>query len=217
MSGSVFPERIDLVVYINLDVRRDRREEIEKQFKRVGVPEDKILRWPATRFQKDPRVGCSRSHTAVLEYIATLPESVQTILILEDDFNFIDDADLVRESLTKFLTYPRDIWDVCMLSYCVERRWREDYNDLVSITKMSHRADGYLLNRSSLPALLDNFKQGEKLLSETGKQQYALDRHWHILQANRRFFYFNKFLGYQRMSYSNLDCKIVERLSKIKA
>ncbi len=215
MSGPSFPENIDLIIYINLDVRRDRRAEIEKQFERVGVPVDKILRWPATRFQKDPRAGCSRSHIAVLEHIATLPENVQTVLVLEDDFNFIDDADLVKESLRKFLTYPRDIWDICLLSYAVRRGYITTIDDLISITKKSFRTDAYLVNRKNMGGLLANFKEGEKLLSETGKEMYAIDLYWHAFQAKGRCLYFNKALGYQRNSYSNITCSVVERDSKI--
>lgn len=214
-SSNSFPEEIDLVVYINLNTRTDRRRDIEEEFKRLEIPESKIHRWEATRVKKDPRVGCSKSHIAVLEHIATLPQNIQTILILEDDFNFSQDAELVRSSLKKFLQYPRDIWNLCLLSYHVELKGRKDYDSLVSITKLAHRTDGYLINRNCLNRLLENFKEGVKMLIETGKRCYNLDDHWNIFMENNRCFYFNKPLGYQRTSYSDIGGVITERISRV--
>lgn len=209
-----FPEGIDLVVYINLNKRRDRRAEIEREFARLEIPESKILRWPAVAMPKNPAMGCTLSHIAVMEHISTLSDSVQTVLVLEDDFNFEDDTAMVKESLGKMLQYPRHIWDVVLLSYLVRKR--EDFDDLISLTFFSDLASGYLINRRALPEILANFKEGCEKMEKTGRvEPYTLDLYWWRLMKNRRFFYFNRSLGYQRDSYSNIIAAPVGRRSGV--
>jgi glycosyl transferase family 25 len=199
----MFPSEIDLVIYINLDNRTDRRMEVEQEFQRAQVPQERILRWPATRLSKNPALGCTLSHIAVLEHILTLPPEVKNILILEDDFNFVDDINLVHSSLNQFLQYPRDTWELILLCYTVLEK--EPYNDLVSLSLFSQGTAGYLLNRDSAARLLENFKEGRDKLAETNKgPQYAVDMYWWKFMSNRKTFFFNQPLGFQRESYSNI-------------
>lgn len=209
-----FPEAIDLVIYINLNIRTDRRQETEAELARLNVPPSKILRWPATRNTKNGAYGCSMSHVAVLEHISTLPDTVQNILILEDDFNFVSDTELITQSLSRFLAYPADSWDIGLLSYDILQR--EVFNDFLSICLRTYNASGYLLNRTSLPKVLANFKEGLKGLLHTGEGKYYLDIYWWHIMKDRKCFYFNKPLGYQRKSYSNIVSAVVERPSRVK-
>lgn len=198
-----FPKGIDLVAYINLDIRTDRREEMDKELDRLEVPVSKRLRWTAIRNKKNGSLGCTLSHIALLEHIATLPDNIQIILVLEDDFNFIDDASLVINSLNKFLQYPRELWDVCLLAYFVSEH--QDKDDLVSIALSSQGTSGFLVNRHCIEDLVANFKEGRDKLIETGLiYTYSLDIYWWRFMESRRCFYFNKHLGYQRFSYSNI-------------
>lgn len=209
-----FPEGIDLVVYINLNIRTDRRDEIEVELSRLEVPKSKILRWAATRNTKNGALGCAMSHVAVLEHINTLSDNIKNILILEDDFNFTGDATCVKESLREFLTYSPDMWDMILLSYVVIQR--EDYNSLISRCLKSYLASGYLINRLSLPKILARFKEACDGLERTGDSRtYAIDNYWWTIMRDRKTFYFNKALGYQRRSYSNLDSAMCERSSRI--
>lgn len=208
----MFPEAVDLVVYINLNIRTDRRQEIEREFLRLDIPPHKILRWPAIRNQKNPALGCTLSHISVLEHIISLPTNIENILILEDDFNFVDNEKLVFDSLGAFLSYSRDLWDMVLLSYVV--REREDYNELVSLSLRANLASGYLINRSSVPKFLYNFREGCERFMVTGDQyQDTLDSYWCSIMRERKCFYFNRPLGYQRKSYSNICNEVCERQS----
>ncbi len=201
-----FPDDVDLVIYINLDKRGDRRVEMEAELKRVGVPESKILRWPATLREGNhttgSTLGCTLSHIGALSYVQTLPDSIQNVIILEDDFNFTDDTSLVKSSLEKILRYPSGSWDVVLLSYWVQRR--QDYDDLVSIALHSHGTAGYMVNRQGLPRLLSILEESRDGLLRTGQQRYVIDVYWQNFMANRKCFYFNIPLGYQRESYSDI-------------
>lgn len=208
-----FPEAIDLVVYINLNTRTDRRQEMEAELARLQVPSEKTLRWEATRMPKNGALGCTSSHIGVLEHVQTLPPTVQNILVLEDDFNFAEDAELVKRSLNEFLSYPRDSWDLALLSYAIISR--DNYNDLVSIALVSSRTSGYLINRNSVAKVLANFKEGRDLLIKHKKESYNIDRYWWRVMKDRKTFYFNKALGYQRESYSNITSLIEKRESVV--
>jgi glycosyl transferase family 25 len=194
----------DITIYINLDKRTDRRAEIEAEFNRVKFPASRTMRWPAVlREGKGPTggsLGCTLSHIGVLQYVMTLPEDVKTILVLEDDFNF---AEAAQEALEKFLRYPRSGWDICLLSYHVIEH--EKYDELVSISLRSHGTAGYLINREAVPALLKIFEESRDGILQTGGEQFVIDVYWHNFMKNRRCFYFNKPLGYQRKSYSDIQ------------
>jgi glycosyl transferase, family 25 len=207
-----FPQGVDLVIYINLDKRTDRRRDMEAEFKRIGVPEEKVLRWSAIE-NSNGALGCSMSHLAVQQYIQTLPDAIQTIIIFEDDFVFCDDVELVNSSLEKFLTYPRDIWDLALLGYAVHRR--ADYDDLVSLAFESYMCSGYMINRRAAPKVLSNFQQSCNGLATTGASPYLLDNYWHGLMRDRRCFYFNKALGTQRYSYSDIAYVMIARPSRV--
>lgn len=205
-----FPEAIDLVAYINLEKRRDRKAEIEREFARLRIPGEKILRWSATR-TSDGALGCTLSHIALLEHILTLPpESMKTVLILEDDFDFIGDATLVKESLAKLLDetqYPRDTWDIALLAFVVAESKPRD--SLISTAFFSQGTAGYLVNRDGIPRLLANFKEGKELLEKTRRKiNYSLDIYWWKFMQSGKCVFFNTPLGLQRKSYSNITGKI---------
>lgn len=208
---------MDLIIYINLDKRPDRRKEIEAEFRRLGIPESKILRWPAVYIEgKGPRggsMGCTMSHVGALSYVENLPDDIQTVLILEDDFNFHPDAELVKTSLAKWLQYPRDLWDVVLLSYHVI--YHEPYDDLVSRAFYSHGTAGYLVNRRGLPNLLRVLRESQDGLVRTGEEQYVIDVYWHHFMKGGKCFYFNVPLGYQRESYSDIQQQVMMNPSHV--
>ena len=158
-------------------------------------------------------VGCTLSHVEVLNHVRDLPADIQTILVLEDDFNFADDEILVNESLTKFLEYPRDSWDIALLSYHVIQR--EDHNHLVSKALYSHGTAGYLVNRQCLPRLLSVLEYSRDKLIATGEEQYVIDVYWNNFMKNGRCFYFNQALGYQRESYSDIQRRVMMNPSHV--
>ena len=75
-------EHIHRIVYINLDHRTDRREEIERECRQLRVPEKKLIRFSAIKHVHGA-VGCSCSHIAVLK--RARDEEWPNVMILEDD------------------------------------------------------------------------------------------------------------------------------------
>lgn len=107
---------IDVAVYINLDERKDKRDEMEKRFKVLGL---EVERFSAVRAskplyanhrtpflgkkseQKLPRSGCDQSHWTVLTDL--WKREVECALVFEDDVvlpeDFIDGVIRIKKQL----------------------------------------------------------------------------------------------------------------------
>ncbi len=90
-------ELFDAIYIINLPARTDRRSEMLEQFRRAGIsePETRLVFFEAVRppdqggFPTVGARGCFLSHLGVLK--AAVAAGHSSILVLEDDLNFVDD------------------------------------------------------------------------------------------------------------------------------
>jgi|SRR6185437_397813 len=196
-------DNIDLIIYINLDSREDRKKEIIEEFKRLNIDLKKVYRFPAIRNEQRPDFGCSASHAKVMEIIMQLPSNIKNVLVLEDDFSFHENGDIVHKSLEKLFERKEDFWDVVLFAYQVKKK--KEYDDLLSISLESSTTAGYLIRKEYAPTLLQNIREGIPPLLMTGQHwYYAIDVYWNRLTHTERWFYFNVPLGYQRYSFSDL-------------
>ena len=87
------PPAFDLVLYINLDSRADKRTAVEAELAAVGWPGRRI----AAIHKAPGELGCALSHIAALQLLLDQP-SARHALVLEDDFVFVRDprADVAR-------------------------------------------------------------------------------------------------------------------------
>lgn len=193
---------IDRIIYINLDTRTDRNERILNEFKRVGFPEEKIQRFSATSYQGCPNTGCLLSHASVLEMAYDM--DLKNVLILEDDFVFIEDAGKVQQDLKTFFDMKID-WDVLMLTTCAAVV-SEHTDSLISRISSSGNGAGYLVNRSMMLELSTLFKSNVENLFNTKQHWiYQNDILWKTLMPSSKWFMFNHYLGYQQEGYSDLS------------
>ena len=199
-----FYEYVDIIIYINLDKRVDRNNEIKAEFNRLEIPANKIIRLNAIE-NKVGAIGCTMSHIKAMQMIQN--NSWERILILEDDFNFIDNIKNIDKAFDKFFNnFANNSWDVVNLS-------RGAYQDLVDIgfdfvSKVNHvsTTSGYLVNRHFCDKLMENFKEGcKKMLMNPEPRLFAIDVWWQYLQKQSKWFIFNPSLGYQRDSFSDIE------------
>lgn len=187
-------DRLDAVLYINLDHRLDRNEHILEQLARTDVSESKIHRisgiYSAIAFQ-----GCSQSHVKALEF-AFSHETWKTILVLEDDFTFFD-CDTLASHIANLLDHDEH-YEVCLLAFnpLAFDASVTDTNGVVRVRK-SQTASGYIIQRSFIPTLLANFKDA----ISKGK---CIDIHWHHLQCIGKWYACVPALGYQYASFSDI-------------
>ena len=193
---------MEKIIYINMDARTDRRSALLQEFDRVGFPHDKIIRFPASSYNGCPNSGCLLSHANVLEMAYDM--DLQNVLILEDDFVFIDDIQKIHADIKAFfeLNIP---WDVVMLTTCAAVV-SEPTNQLISRISSSGNGAGYLVNRSMMLELSTLFKSNvENLYTTKQHWVYQNDILWKTIMPSSQWYMFNHYLGYQKEGYSDLS------------
>jgi glycosyl transferase family 25 len=195
-------DKIEKIVYINLDYRTDRRSEIEGELATMGLSGERF----SAILEKPGWIGCSRSHLKVLELAKQ--SGWKNVLILEDDFHFIVDKATFEQELTDFfkLEIP---YDVLMLSYNLQEK--KPFNDTVCRATNVQTASGYLIHERFYDTLIANWKQALPLLIQTGQHwNYSCDQCWKILQPTSEWFCLNRRIGIQRKGYSDLAERVVD-------
>ncbi len=198
-------EYIDKIIFINLDRRRDRLEEIIEEFKRMNIPPNKILRFDAISHPLG-NIGCSLSHLQVMKMVKE--NNWKNVLILEDDFNFIVEKEFLNEFLNYVFNTLNKPWDVIMFGYNFNEpnNYSLPFNNDPYLGKVgfAQTASGYLINQHYYDTLLSNYEEGNRLLMEKNKHWlYANDLYWRVLQEKDEWLYSLQRIGLQRKSYSD--------------
>ena len=195
-------EFIHKVIYVNLDKRKDRREEIEEELRRMNISAE---RFPAK--ERNPGcLGCSASHLTILKRARW--ERWPNVLVLEDDFVFRVDKPTLDHALRTFFTSGIE-YDVLMLSYNMIES--EPLNETVSYGRNVQTTAGYIVNQRFYDTLIDTWELGMFKLKISGQHWlYAADQCWKPLQTKHSFLCFNKAIGAQRISESDTGCALEE-------
>jgi glycosyl transferase family 25 len=185
-------EFIDKVIYINLEHRTDRREQIEKQLLPYFSP-DKIFRLEAIKHEFGA-FGCTKSHIAALEFAKK--NGWKNVLVLEDDsvWNNFD------ESYKKLEDLASRPYDVILLGCRAPWYFPQNFRMVSSLS-----TNAYLVNKDYYATLIDNFKTGLCLFLESrNNEQHALDTYWHRLMKVDQWFGVIPSLMVQSESYSDV-------------
>jgi len=191
-------ENIDRIIYINLDKRTDRLEQIVDEFKKFNL-EDKAERFPAI-YHPCGIVGCGRSHLAVLKLAKE--RKYKNVLILEDDFHFVVSKDEFEYNLKLFFENVKE-YDVCLFSYNLNKAESCDFPFLLKILDCQ-TASGYLVNQHYYDKLINLYENAIPLLELTGQHWiYANDQIWKQLQVIDNWYCFTTRLGKQKAGFSD--------------
>jgi GR25 family glycosyltransferase involved in LPS biosynthesis len=188
-------DRIEHVVYINLEHRTDRRKEIEAELACFG---DRVERFNAIRHVTGG-IGCSMSHLQVLK--RAKEAGWKNVLVVEDDFVW----NRTEEGMTCFERIIQKPFDVILVSgadiIC------SSDNRLVS----GQAATCYLVASHYYDTLIQNFIEGVLGFMKTGHYPtYALDQYWKRLQPSDHWYIVTPILGIQRPSYSDIEHKFTD-------
>lgn len=194
-------KKLSKIIYINLNKRTDRREQIEKELNDFNLP---FERFEAIENPGFAMAGCAKSHLNVLKIARD--RNYENILILEDDFTFLVSNEEFENQLTNFFNLNID-YDVCMLSYNLKRYENTSHNFIVKVLEVQ-TASGYIVNKKYYSKLIDLYETNIPLLEQTRKHWiYASDQIWKQYQEEDNWFCFLTRIGRQRPGYSdNIDC-----------
>lgn len=198
-----FPNSIDIVYYINLDHREDRKSQFLSGMDNVNIKN--IERIPAIYDKEHGHIGCTKSHIKTLKTFLESPHNI--CIIFEDDFEW---SSYPNNTLKQF--FDAEIpFDVCMLSGSYSTYFPTKYPFLYKIND-AQTTSGYMVTRKFAPILLKNYEEGLRLLErpEYDHSKYAIDQYWKKLQPPSRWYIFEPKLGKQISSVSDIQRGFVE-------
>jgi len=185
-------EHIAKIIYINLDHRLDKKEQIENELNAFGLTYERHK----GIFQPINDIGCTKSHLAVLKKAKT--NGYKNVLILEDDFMFIVSKEEFNKNITLLFETPVD-FDVCMLSYYINNGENDKQHPFLIKTQEAQTASGYIVNESMYDRLIELYEYAVTMLETTGQHWlYANDQIWKQLQPVTKWYCFKERLGLQR-------------------
>jgi GR25 family glycosyltransferase involved in LPS biosynthesis len=166
-------------LFINLEHRKDRLENIEKQLKLIDISGQ---RFNAIKM-KDGAIGCTMSHIKCIEIAKK--NNWDYVFICEDDINFTKPK-IFLNSLNQFYNDSKlfnSDWKVLIVggNNCPPYNRLSDYCIQVSSCQTT---TGYIVKKCYYDTLLSNFRESASnlLKDPTNKRMYALDMYWKQLQ-----------------------------------
>ena len=179
--------------YINLDSRTDRKEQFEKECKRMDL---QVERFSAIKHEKGI-IGCGESHLALIKKARDL--ELKFVTIFEDDFQFL----VSRNEYDHIVTNLPSDYDIVMLSYNIQKS--EPFNHMFGILKECWTTSGYIVHSRVYDRLIQTWEEALELLKQPPHEveKYALDVYWKRIYK-LKWYYSLKRVGLQRPSWSDL-------------
>jgi glycosyl transferase family 25 len=196
-------EQVDVIFYINLEKRADRKEHFLQEMKKFCVDESKIVRIDAV-YNTNGALGCTKSHIKALEQFMANPAWL-TCIIFEDDFTFCDTSVENNTALLKKFFMNFTDWGMLLLASNQNRSpSKETHIEGIKEVVYSQTTSGYCIHKDSVTEVYNNFKESAAALEKgDAVYQYALDVFWNRLTMKR--FCFSPNMGYQCPGYSDIE------------
>lgn len=189
----------DMTIYINLSSRTDKRDNIENELTKYGLP---FERYDAFEYLDFRAYGCAMSHLGALKQARD--NRYKNVLIMEDDFAFSLSKEAIEQQLTEMFTFKPD-FDVCMLSYNLIRSSETDNPNIYKILEAQTSAC-YIVQQHYYDKLISIFENANKLLLETRQHWlYANDQSWKPLQLTDNWYCFKDRSGHQLPGFSDIS------------
>ena len=195
---------IDVICYINLSHREDRKKHILSELDRLGIPKQKIIRIEAVQDLLNGHRGCAYSHILALKEAEKRKKSV---LILEDDCQFIRNLSEIQSLSNYFFSTMGNDWDVFMLGGRIIKYKLTQFDEIYQVL-LADCAHAYCVHKDYIPKLISSFTNSYKLMKNDmfsfQSRPYAIDTKWIELQKKDRW-YITRVIAYQIDSYSDIE------------
>lgn len=189
---------IDKIIYINLDHRTDRREQMERQLDAFGLSYERF----SAIHHPFGIVGCTQSHQAV--YRLTKERGYKNIWILEDDFEFVVSRATLEERMMEWMETGLPSCDVCMLAYNALETQDISGHPLWIHLLSAQTASSYIVWEHYYDKLIELYDTSIPLLEQTQQHwNYANDQVWKLLQCQDRWIAPKQRFGKQRDGFSD--------------
>jgi GR25 family glycosyltransferase involved in LPS biosynthesis len=176
-------ELIHHVVFINLDHRTDRLENMKQVLSKF--PSEKITRLSAVSDKKYPWIGCYQSH--INAFKLAIKSGWENILILEDDACWNDSIewDTLKTKL-------KANYDVLVLG-----GMRADYDTSTLKLNACFGTSSYIVSKHYYSTILSNFEEGKRKCIQDDsralgflkvREKFRLDNYWHNLMRRDNWF-----------------------------
>ena len=202
---------VDRIFYINLEHRKDRKEQIEAEIRNYDPNLEITERFDAVNIKPtannitNGRIGCTMSHAKIVQIAKE--RGYKNILILEDDFHFLIEKDKMLNNLHTFYENIND-YHMILLGTNYARFYDTGFPNIYKVSN-SQTTSGYIINHSVYDDFLKMTDYAIDGLIKTGNPDiYAIDFAWKSLQGkNKQIYSFNKAtrVGIQRPSYSDIE------------
>jgi glycosyl transferase, family 25 len=136
------------IVYINLDRRTDRKEQISKELNNYRLTHE---RFKAIN-ENLASLGCIKSHLEVLKLAKK--QGWKSVLILEDDFTFLVSRRQFEDEIAQLIESGIH-YDVCMLSYNLIRSNDISGCDFLLKVVEAQTTSGYIVKEHYYDALIE--------------------------------------------------------------
>ena len=192
-------EVLDAILYINLSHRKDRKDHILNEIKKINPSLDRVHRIDALYVPKQGALGASMSHIKALELMIKHPEW-KKCAIFEDDFTFSPNASTGLNALISCTEFDVLLLAVGTMAY------DEIGNPHIIRVLSSQTASGYIVHRNYLEVLLENFYTGFNLLLWGARPGDAcVDMYWKRLMPDSRWYTTRNQIGYQYANFSDIE------------
>jgi len=182
-------DKIDGVVYINLEKRDDRKKLLLEELKKIQVNNDKINKVSGVYTPKNGHKGCVQSHILALSMAKM--NRWKYALILEDDAELNVTPEEFNSNVNNAMEYlsSNNInWNIIMLATAYSRKETVANNRIVNRVMKATTSSGYIINQNYYDTLIDLFKYcndnmtKDKWSGGDSWEPYALDQQWAKLQ-----------------------------------
>jgi len=192
-------------LFINLEHRTDRLENIETQLSIMGIKGERVNAVKS----KNGAIGCTLSHVRAIE--TAKQKGYEQVCIMEDDIEFRN-PELFKQQIKKFSENKEIQWDILVIGGNVVPPYQE-IGDYCARVLNCQTTTGYIVKKEMYDILLENFKESAQMQMKNPVKQgtynpYALDIYWKRLQPQYFWWIIIPMTVVQYENYSDIEEKI---------
>lgn len=223
--------RLDAIIYINLENRADRKELLMQELEKLNTDMSKVHKVSGVYMPRNGHKGCIQSHILALNMIKL--NNWERVLILEDDAELDMESEVVNTIINKSieeLDIKHPDWNVIMLATAnkvIDDTHTNNKTEPLEIVeangsvmplkieklKTATTASAYIVKKTYVDTILNlfntcNYNMSPEKLNGNDFEIWALDQKWFDIQTRDQWFCFHKDVIKQRAIWSTTQTNV---------